>query len=370
MTHGFAVLAAARAAQAGASLEEAAALARAVAARGQMIGVLDTMRYLARSGRVPWIVHGAAALLRIRPVIAFESGKPRSFARVRSSARGDEELLRYLRGKAGPAEGMHVAVMHADAPSRAAAVASRIRSSVGPGELLVTEVTPVMGVHTGPGFVGIAFYSDEGLPRPKAARSKWEWLLERDVRVLQEALGEIPGGGEQPPVAVVLSGLPGAGKSHLARALAGRHPFVQLDSDRLRRALFKSPKYSQGENFRLFSAYHELMGRLLGRGVPVICDATNLKEAHRRQLYEIAAKHGARLVIVKVQAPRRVVERRLDRRLREPGPWDESEAGHDVYQRMHEEEEPIQRPHIVADTSGDIGAEVQRILCEAGLGVV
>lgn len=363
MTHGFAVLEAARAAQAGATLEEAAGIARAVGSRAEMIGVLDTMRFLVKSGRVPWVMHWAASLLHIRPVLAFEGGRPRSIGRVRTAEKGTEMLVAYLQGKAGPPERMHVAVMHANAPERAAVLAERAREAIGPAELIVAEFTTVMGVHTGPGFLGLAFYSDEGIPRPAAPARPRRWLLERDVRVLEEALGELPAEPARPAV-VVLSGLPGAGKSHLARELVKRRPFAHLDSDRLRRALFKRPAYTQAEHARLFNAYHELMGRLLRRGVSVVCDATNLREAHRRPLYEIAEKHGARLVVVQVEAPPTVAKQRLERRLAGGEALDLSEAGPEVYARMRAEAEPIRREHIVVDTSGDIGWAVERILRE------
>jgi len=367
MTHGFAVLEAARAARAGASLNDIAALARAVVGQAEMIGMLDTMRYLAKSGRVPWIVHLAASLLHIRPVIAFERGKPRSIARVRTFRRGLEELVRYLGREARDPERTHVAVMHANAPARAAELAQWVRDGLHPAELFVTEVTPVMGVHTGPGFLGLAFYSDERIPRPAPASArKWRLLLERDVGVLERELGPVRTAGGT-PAAVVLVGPPGAGKSHLARALAARHPFAHLDSDSLRRAVFKRPAYTNAENLRLFKAYHELMGRLLRRGVSVICDATNLKEAYRLPLYEIAEKSGATLVIVQVETPREVVESRLDRRSVDAGPWDKSEAGRDIYERMQAEAEPVQREHLVVDASGDITEAVAQVLQQAGV---
>lgn len=365
MTHGFAVLEAARAARAGASLEEAADMARAVGQRAAMAGVLETMRFLARSGRVPWVVHRAASLLRIRPVLAFEGGRARSIGRVRTTARGMEALLDWARRKAVPPERLHVAVMHANAPEGAQTLAERLRAELRPAELIVTEFTSVMGVHTGPGFLGVALFSDEGLPRRAPPARAADWLLERDVRVLEEALGPLPEAvpGKTPAV-VVLSGLPGAGKSHLARALLARRPFAHLDSDRLRRALFRRPAYTQAEHFRLFRAYHELMDRLLGRGISVVCDATNLREAHRRPLYEIAEKHGARLAVVQMEAPPPVVRERLSRRLAGGDPLDVSEAGPEVYERMRAEAEPVRRRHLSVDTTGDIGPAVDEILAQ------
>ena len=56
---------------------------------------------------------------------------------------------------------LHAAVMHADAPDKATELRNRITSQFDCTELFVTEFTPVMGVHTGPGLVGVAFYSGE-----------------------------------------------------------------------------------------------------------------------------------------------------------------------------------------------------------------
>jgi DegV family protein with EDD domain len=162
MTHGFAVLAAARAVESGASLEEAAAIAERVGSRGEMVGVLDTTRYLARSGRVPWIVHWAASLLQIKPVLAVADQQARAIARPRTMPRALDVIIDYVARRAAPGIPLHAAVMHADAPQRAEELAGRIRERFSPAELFVTEFTSVMGVHTGPGFVGVAFYREEG----------------------------------------------------------------------------------------------------------------------------------------------------------------------------------------------------------------
>ncbi len=93
MAHGFAVLAAARAASTGGTLDEAAAAAERAATSSNLVGLLDTTRYLARSGRVPWVLHWVASLLRIKPVIAAAGGRIGAVGRVRTTERGIERMV-------------------------------------------------------------------------------------------------------------------------------------------------------------------------------------------------------------------------------------------------------------------------------------
>ncbi len=161
MTHGFAVLAAARALEAGAGIDEAAAAARDVGMRTELVGALDTMRFLAMGGRVSWIAHWAASLLHIKPVLTARGEKVGAAGRARTMPRAMEAVVRYAEQRAPSGSAAHVAVMHADSPERAAELAAQVRARLSPAELLVTEFTSVMGIHTGPGFVGLAFYAEE-----------------------------------------------------------------------------------------------------------------------------------------------------------------------------------------------------------------
>ncbi len=161
MTHGFAVLAAARAAGDGASIDEAVAIAQGVASQAHLIGVVETTRYLAMSGRVPWVAHWATALLRIKPMLEMRAGKAGGAGRVRTVRAGIEKMIAYAGERSAASSALRAAVMHADAPGRAGELAEEVRRRFSPMELIVTEFTSVMGVHTGPGFVGLAFYSDE-----------------------------------------------------------------------------------------------------------------------------------------------------------------------------------------------------------------
>ncbi len=160
MSHGFAVLAAARAASEGADLEDVSAIARSVAERAHLVGALETTRYLAKSGRVPWIAHWAASLLRIRPVLAASQQKVKGIGRPRTMAGAMERMTKYMSARLAESGGLHVGVMHAQAPEAARELADDVRERFSPTELITTEFPSVMSVHTGPGFVGLAFYQE------------------------------------------------------------------------------------------------------------------------------------------------------------------------------------------------------------------
>ena len=189
-----------------------------------------------------------------------------------------------------------------------------------------------------------------------------EQLLE-DARRIEEGIQPLPQPSSTPAL-VVVSGLPGSGKSYFCRRLASRHPVARLESDALRRALFGQPTHSPEESARLFAATHYVLDRLLGAGIAALLDATNLREVHRRQLYDIADRHGAKLVLVSLRAPAAVVSERLAARARRADPADLSDADLEVYERMRSQDEPIERPHIVVDTSADIEPAIEAVLRE------
>jgi DegV family protein with EDD domain len=364
MAHGFAVLDAAAAAAAGATLDEAASAAERAAGGATLVGVLDTTRYLARSGRVPWILHFISSLLRIKPVIAQSGGKVRAVGRVRTMVKGIDRMVDYVVDKTAPGTPLRVAIMHADAADRAGELANRAREKLAPAELVITEFTTVMAVHTGPGFLGLAWAPAQSASLPEAFPSRKSSLLARDVAVLEGAIGPLPAVVDPPPF-IVLSGLPGSGKSHLAREVARRYPVALLESDALRKALVKRPSYSQQENGRLFAACHALIASLLEKRIPVLFDATNLREMHRRPLYDIAERTGARLLVVQVEAGEEVVRSRMEGRSTGNNPFDRSDATQDVYEKMRRDADPIERPHIVVDsTVGDTNDAVSRMLRE------
>jgi len=188
--------------------------------------------------------------------------------------------------------------------------------------------------------------------------------LSEDVQTLKESLGELPEPAVKPPF-VVVSGLPGSGKSYFCRKLAERLPFPILESDNLRKVLCSTPDYSPEESSRLFQACHRLIEELLRRGIPLIFDATNLVERHREELYRIADAVEAKLILVRVEAPPDVVRQRLNDRPSTAAREDRSDADWKVYQKLKSSAQKIRRNHFAVDTSRDITPVVDKVAREA-----
>lgn len=166
------------------------------------------------------------------------------------------------------------------------------------------------------------------------------------------------------PFVIMLSGLPGTGKSYLARRLSDRLRAPIIETDFVRKMLFPQPSYSADESAIVHWVSRLLMRKLLARGAPVILDATNLIERQREMVYHVAEQAGARLVIVQTVAPEEVVRARLERRLTQRDPGDISDATWSVYRRMAERQEPIRRPHLVVNTSEDLEPAIDKIIRE------
>jgi predicted kinase len=166
------------------------------------------------------------------------------------------------------------------------------------------------------------------------------------------------------PAIIVVSGLPGTGKSYFCRRLAGRLPFIVLESDALRKQLLRAPTYSADESAYLFRTIHYLIEVLLKKGIPVILDATNLSERHREPIYSIAERSNSRLVLVNIEAPPELVKKRLKTRMKAEKNGDNSDADWAVYEKMKPAVEKIRRKHFTVDTSGDISPVIDKIVRE------
>lgn len=158
---GLVVLAAARAAAAGLGLDEVMAKAESVAGRVSLLAMVDDLQYLVRGGHVPRLAAKASSLFRIKPILTIDNGDARPLAKAQTTSGALKRMLGIMKRRAVKGQSLHVTVMHADALDNALVLSSEISARFQCSELFITEFTPVMGAHIGPGLVGVAFYSGD-----------------------------------------------------------------------------------------------------------------------------------------------------------------------------------------------------------------
>jgi DegV family protein with EDD domain len=158
---GLVALAAARAAALGKNLNEVVEKTKSIMNRVNLFATLDTLYYLAKGGRVPQAAALVNSLLKIKPIFTLNQGNAHTVALPRTISSAMKRILRMMEQRVIKEQPLHAAVMHADALDKAVALRNRIASQFDCAELFITEFTPVMGVHTGPGLVGVAFYSGD-----------------------------------------------------------------------------------------------------------------------------------------------------------------------------------------------------------------
>ncbi len=123
---------------------------------------LDTIEYLARGGRVPYILAWANSLLKIKPIVELlPLGKGViPIDRARTRQRALQRLMEILEGRVRGVS-IRVAVQHTDSIIEAQELAVQVKSRLHSGAVWIQDFTPVMGVHTGPGLVGVSYSTYE-----------------------------------------------------------------------------------------------------------------------------------------------------------------------------------------------------------------
>ncbi|MDE3096463.1 MAG: DegV family protein [Chloroflexota bacterium] len=160
---GLCVLAAARAARAGGSREQCVAAAESTARRLHVAVALETLEFLRRGGRIGRAQAFLGGLLRLKPVITVRDGEVVPLTRARSRAKALDELYALVAHAERVTE---IAVLHTTTPDDAAHLAERARAASPDARLVVGRFGPALGVHGGPGMVGIAVVTEDDRSRP------------------------------------------------------------------------------------------------------------------------------------------------------------------------------------------------------------
>ena len=118
---------------------------------------LKTLEYLRRSGRMHFVLAGFGELLQLKPLLHMNMGKATAH-RTRTQKRATARLLEWL-SEYAPYE--KLAIMHAGVQDEAKALYQQARSCFPQGDVLITQITPVLGAHLGIGALGFACISNE-----------------------------------------------------------------------------------------------------------------------------------------------------------------------------------------------------------------
>jgi DegV family protein with EDD domain len=154
------ILASARAAEQGASLQEVRQAADEVVKRLKVFFAVDTLEYLHRGGRINGASRYFGTALDIKPILFFNSeGKIDALERVRTKKKALQRLIALAEQQAN-GRPVHVGIVHANVPQAAQGFRDEVEKRLKCKEIFTVEFSPVISVHVGPGTIGIALYAE------------------------------------------------------------------------------------------------------------------------------------------------------------------------------------------------------------------
>lgn len=154
----FMALSAARAAKRGASLAECKQIAELVRDHATVYFAVDTLEFLHRGGRIGTASRFLGTALNLKPILQLEDGKIEALEKVRTAKRAHARLIELVESGVNDKSSINmIGVVNAAAEEAANELLSEIKARFSPQELMLVNLSPVIGTHTGPGTVGVAF---------------------------------------------------------------------------------------------------------------------------------------------------------------------------------------------------------------------
>jgi DegV family protein with EDD domain len=152
---GLAVLAAAEAVAEGKSIDEVEKAARDVCETVKVLFVVDTLEYLHKGGRIGGASRLLGTALGLKPLLHLNDGRVDALEKVRTKRKAVERMLE-LAGEYSNSEPVNISVLHAAVPDEAEALKATVEERFNCKTLHVTDLSPAIATHAGPGTLGIA----------------------------------------------------------------------------------------------------------------------------------------------------------------------------------------------------------------------
>jgi DegV family protein with EDD domain len=157
MALGFPVLLAARAVQGGADLAEAAGVARRAVESSGCMFVVETLEFLHRGGRIGSAKRLLGTALNLKPILEVQKGRVEAVESVRTKSKAIDRMLDLAAERIGDRRPIRISPLHAAAEEEAKTLLEAAVARFHPEEAFLSEVSPVIGTHIGPGTIGLTF---------------------------------------------------------------------------------------------------------------------------------------------------------------------------------------------------------------------
>jgi DegV family protein with EDD domain len=154
MALGLIVMAAVKIANTGASVKQVAEEIRQVVTDVKLLVTFDTLKYLAKGGRIGKAKSMLGSVLNVKPLLAIKDGEFVPVAQVRSRSKGIDKLFDFAIGTPNVED---MAVIYSTTSDEAESLASRIGTEIKLEQVRIARLGPVLGVHGGPGVLAVAF---------------------------------------------------------------------------------------------------------------------------------------------------------------------------------------------------------------------
>jgi predicted kinase len=146
----------------------------------------------------------------------------------------------------------------------------------------------------------------------------------------------------------IVCGLPGTGKTTMAKRIADETKSFLLNTDIIRRKIIEDPKYTEREKYMIYNLLFEMAEKFLVTGKSVVIDGTFYRKELRERAKEIAKKTKNKFRIVEVTCSEEIIRKGMKKRKKKGSV---SDADFGIYKRIKKVFEPIKEKHLVLDTT-------------------